>query len=386
MLEDDRSANRLEMNRRRWLAASAGAGLTLSGAGSAMAAPAAPATAIYDYLFLNFAVETQRSAQRDFAERLAEHGALVGEAGGELVGYFAPQLGWGSDEAALILRWPAEAPRREAAVAALSADPALASVRRDRLSPTLRPAAGDLPPAGGIFVHRVFEIAAADKAEFLELSGKAWGGFEGGFDSDIFGLFETAPTAEEARAGRLRMLLVTRYADHGVWEASRQPAPQVRDLFMRRHALTIRTRAASTVLIGAVPAAAPSVSSETDAAIAAAMTCLDDFMAAFNARDVKAFEATFNFPSIRIASGRVTVIEPGYHKPEMFGMGALAEWDHSAWERREVIHAGADKVHIDTRFSRYRKDGSVIGGFDSVYVVTRIDGHWGIQARSSFAP
>lgn len=120
--------------------------------------------------------------------------------------------------------------------------------------------------------------------------------------------------------------------------------------------------------------------------IAAAMACLDAFMTAFNARDVKAFEATFNFPSIRLASNTLAIIEPGYHKPGMFEQGALKDWDHSAWERREIIHAGEDKVHIDTRFTRYRADGSVIGGFDSIYVVTRENGHWGVKARSSFAP
>ncbi|WP_337188013.1 hypothetical protein [Phenylobacterium sp.] len=125
---------------------------------------------------------------------------------------------------------------------------------------------------------------------------------------------------------------------------------------------------------------------EFAAEIAAAQARLDAFMTAFNARDLKAFEETFNFPHVRFASGTVTIINPGYHKPQMFGTGALTEWDHSAWERREVIHAGADKVHIDTRFSRYRKDGSVIGGFDSIYIVTRQDGRWGIQGRSSFAP
>jgi hypothetical protein len=120
--------------------------------------------------------------------------------------------------------------------------------------------------------------------------------------------------------------------------------------------------------------------------IAAAQTCLDAFMAAFNARDLPAFEKTFNFPSVRLASNTLVLIEPGYHKPEMFERGALADWHHSAWERRNVIHAGADKVHIDTRFTRYRADGSVIGSFDSIYVVTRENGHWGIKARSSFAP
>ena len=118
----------------------------------------------------------------------------------------------------------------------------------------------------------------------------------------------------------------------------------------------------------------------------AAMKVLDDFMSAFNARDLAAWRKTFNFPSVRLASNTLAIIDKDYHQPDMFGRGALAEWDHSAWERRAVIHTGADKVHIDTRFVRYRKDGSVIGGFDSIYVVTCENGHWGVKARSSFAP
>jgi hypothetical protein len=122
------------------------------------------------------------------------------------------------------------------------------------------------------------------------------------------------------------------------------------------------------------------------ASIDAAMKCLDDFMVAFNARDIAAWQQTFNVPSVRLASNTLTIIDKNYHQPDMFGRGALAEWDHSAWDRRAVIHAGDDKVHIDTRFVRYRKDGSVIGGFDSIYVVTCENGHWGVKARSSFAP
>jgi len=120
--------------------------------------------------------------------------------------------------------------------------------------------------------------------------------------------------------------------------------------------------------------------------IAAAQACLDAFMTAFNARDLPAFEASFNFPHVRFASGKVTILNPGDQKPSMFTTGALAEWDHSAWQRRAVIHAGADKVHIDTHFARYRKDGSLLSGFDSIYIVTKQDGRWGIQGRSSYAP
>ena len=122
------------------------------------------------------------------------------------------------------------------------------------------------------------------------------------------------------------------------------------------------------------------------AEIAAAQGCLDAFMTAFNARDLPAFEKSFNFPHVRFASGKVTTIMPGDMKPAMFTTGSLAEWDHSDWQRRSVIHAGADKVHIDTHFARFRKDGSVLGGFDSIYIVTKLDGKWGIQGRSSYAP
>lgn len=119
---------------------------------------------------------------------------------------------------------------------------------------------------------------------------------------------------------------------------------------------------------------------------AAAMACLDAFMAAFNARDMAAWEKTFNFPSIRLASNTMRIINKGDQTQDTFKHASLSDWDHSAWEKREVIHSGPDKVHLDTRFTRYRKDGSVIGGFDSIYVVTCEEGHWGIKARSSFAP
>jgi hypothetical protein len=123
-----------------------------------------------------------------------------------------------------------------------------------------------------------------------------------------------------------------------------------------------------------------------DKEIAAAQKVLDDFIAAFNARDRAAQDKTFNFPSVRLASNKLHIIEKDGPRGDAVAAAALAEWDHSAWARRAVIHAGPDKVHFDTCFVRYRKDGSVLGQFDSIYVVTCEDGHWGIKARSSYAP
>jgi hypothetical protein len=120
---------------------------------------------------------------------------------------------------------------------------------------------------------------------------------------------------------------------------------------------------------------------------AGAMACLDAFMATWNARDLTAHAATFNYPSVRIASGKIRMIEtPASHHPQMFERMVASGWHHSAWLRREIIHSSDDKVHFNTRFGRYREDGSVIGEYDSIYIVSKQDGHWGVQGRSSFAP
>ena len=52
---------------------------------------------------------------------------------------------------------------------------------------------------------------------------------------------------------------------------------------------------------------------------------------------------------------------------------------------RRVVHVGPTKVHIDTQFTRYREDGSVIATYESLYIVTLEDGRWGVKMRSSFA-
>jgi hypothetical protein len=41
---------------------------------------------------------------------------------------------------------------------------------------------------------------------------------------------------------------------------------------------------------------------------------------------------------------------------------------------------------VDTLFLRYRADGSLIGSFESLYVLTKEQGRWGVKLRSSFAP
>src|SRR5215468_971831 len=120
---------------------------------------------------------------------------------------------------------------------------------------------------------------------------------------------------------------------------------------------------------------------------AAVMKVLDDYMAAWNNKDIVAWEHTFQFPHYRLASGKMTVLErPGMQDAEKLWQSmAGSGWHHSKWDRRRIVHATADKVHVDTKFTRYRADGSRIGSYESLYILTKENGRWGVKLRSSFA-
>jgi len=168
---------------------------------------------------------------------------------------------------------------------------------------------------------------------------------------------------------------------HDSISTERREKPQERKMQLRQ----VGTFVAISVLSLSVAEPIKAADSQTEAS---ALKVLDAFLAAFNGRDIRAFEQTLHFPHYRIAGGTVSVTEKAGTRPDFFGRFAAAfpGWDHSEWERRDVIHSGPTKVHIDTRFVRYRADGSVLARFDSLYIVTKQDGRWGIKARSSFAP
>jgi hypothetical protein len=135
--------------------------------------------------------------------------------------------------------------------------------------------------------------------------------------------------------------------------------------------------------------AVESYTPEVQASVDAAMKSLDDNFAAFNARDPKAWAATLNYPHVRIASGAVRIWENEKEFADYMDFESFAErygWDHSHWIRRDVIGADVGKVHVMTTFQRFNDKNEPIATYDSLYIVTLVDGHWGTQARSSSAP
>jgi hypothetical protein len=200
----------------------------------------------YDYVFITLnRVPTPHLALAEHLRDVA--GPALRDEGGEIVGQFAPQLGWAANEAAVLVRWSGE----PGDVVPIAGPGLTASARVDRLTPTLRPADADRPAAGGIYVHRWFEVEADAADEFVGLSDQGWERFERLFDTQIFGLFKADPSADDRAAGVVRLLLLTRYASHGVWEESRDPTTEAMQIFARRQQLTRRSWAASTRLVPA---------------------------------------------------------------------------------------------------------------------------------------
>lgn len=120
-------------------------------------------------------------------------------------------------------------------------------------------------------------------------------------------------------------------------------------------------------------------------AIDHAMAVLDAHFTALNARDEAALSKTLHFPHYRLASGRLqTWPDPSRYLNDFYAR-TTDDWHHSVLDSREVIAAGFDKVHLSVKFTRCRNDGSPIGQYRSLWVVSCLNGRWAAQLRSSFA-
>jgi len=150
---------------------------------------------------------------------------------------------------------------------------------------------------------------------------------------------------------------------------------------------TVIARFTLFMLLAPIPAIAQN-QADNDAAIAGAMQALDEFMLHFNARDPAAWAGTLNYPHVRFASGTVTVWESAeeFAQTTAFARLPATGWDHSHWLSRDVALVSAGKVHVNTLFQRFNSANQPIGTYQSLYIVTLVDGHWGTQARSSLAP
>lgn len=109
-----------------------------------------------------------------------------------------------------------------------------------------------------------------------------------------------------------------------------------------------------------------------------------EFFRADSAKDATAWAAVMSYPHTRVSA---TGPSPYYETPEDYA--ARASWDAreaTGWVRSVGvdpirIHESADKVHLAGGWTRYNAKDEPILRNRVTYIVTRLDGSWGIQAR-----
>ena len=137
------------------------------------------------------------------------------ESGGKLFGCWRSMigLGIGRDEGIAMTAWPDESSARAAAAPGAP----VTDCERQILNATVRPVTDDAPTYEGAYVFRWFDVPVAEWQIFCDLSNTAWPSMESAFDANICGFWRHADTA----APNSKTLLLTRYTDLSVWEASR---------------------------------------------------------------------------------------------------------------------------------------------------------------------
>jgi hypothetical protein len=114
-----------------------------------------------------------------------------------------------------------------------------------------------------------------------------------------------------------------------------------------------------------------------------AMLALDRYLETWNSRDAATWATSLHFPHVRPGPGafEMTRSPEEYIKGVNFEQTLKTGWHHSEWVTREVLQVGIDKIHASGTWQRYTADDKPLAGSDITYVLTRIDGRWGVQAR-----
>lgn len=109
-----------------------------------------------------------------------------------------------------------------------------------------------------------------------------------------------------------------------------------------------------------------------------------EFFRADSAQDAQAWADVMSYPHVRVSGdGRVHYFETA---ADYAASASWTEREATGWVRSEGIepervHASADMVHLAGGWIRYNADGDPILENRVVYLLTRLDGSWGIQAR-----
>jgi hypothetical protein len=112
---------------------------------------------------------------------------------------------------------------------------------------------------------------------------------------------------------------------------------------------------------------------------------IEEYFPLFSRRDVKGLLRVVNFPHIRVTDS-ATIIIPSAKEWTGDPTPLESQWHHSALDSLTFVQSDAHKAHALVVFSRFRADGQRYISYPTLWIVTNVGGHWGIQVRSTFAP
>ena len=114
------------------------------------------------------------------------------------------------------------------------------------------------------------------------------------------------------------------------------------------------------------------------------LDAVDRFITTFNSRDVSEWADSLNFPHVRPSPlGPIRPIpdKEAYVAGFSYDKVIASGWDHSKWDYKLFLHRSPKKLHVAGQWSRFDADGNKILTTPITYIVTLVDGAWGIQSR-----
>lgn len=114
-----------------------------------------------------------------------------------------------------------------------------------------------------------------------------------------------------------------------------------------------------------------------------AMLALDRYLETWNSQNPALWATSLHYPHVRPGAGPFEVSQTAeeYAAGVNFEQTRRTGWHHSEWVSRDVLQVGVSKVHIAGSWERFTADGRAQTSSAITYVVTNVNGHWGVLAR-----
>lgn len=121
---------------------------------------------------------------------------------------------------------------------------------------------------------------------------------------------------------------------------------------------------------------------DKDEQVRIAKKTMEDFFVDFNAADNEALQEHMNYPHIFLTGNGRARMQEERMDMNFDAMREREGWAKSTLDSVEPSMVFDGKVHFNLVFSRVGTDGKVYRTVPGQWIVTRQDGHWGVQVRS----